>query len=149
IANCTPLNIFNINDPQTIATLQKYSDTPHYDTRRSLRSVEANASGNLIDLPAGTMSLAVGASSRKESQTNDVDFNAIADENGNCALSQDACSSPLSGGFNVRQLHGELCIPLLKDVPFAQALNIPIGTRYSKFSNAGNPTTSKSAVEWR
>ncbi len=149
IANCTPLNIFNINDPQTIATLQKYSDTPHYDTRRMLRSVEANASGNLLDLPAGTMSLAVGAAYRKESQTNDVDFNAIADSSGNCAISQEACSSPLSGGFNVKELYGELFIPLLKDAPFAQALNLTIGTRYSKFSNVGNTTNSKIAIEWR
>ena len=149
IANCTPLNIFNIYDPQTIATLQKYSVTPHYKTRRSLKSVEANASGNLFELPAGTVSLAVGATYRKQSQTNDVEYLAVADSNGNCAISQEACSSPLSGGFNVKEVYGELFVPVLKDVPFAQALNITIGTRYSKFSNVGNTTNSKIAIEWR
>ena len=149
IANCTPLNIFNIKDPQTIATLQKYATTPKYETRRSLRNVEANFSGDLFDLPAGTMSLAAGASYRKESQTNEVDFIAIADENGNCAISQEACSSPLQGGFDVKEIYAELFAPLLKDAPFAHALNLTFGTRYSKYSNVGSTTNSKLAVEWR
>ncbi|NCT66934.1 MAG: TonB-dependent receptor [Rhodanobacteraceae bacterium] len=149
IANCTPLNIFNINDPQTISTLQKYATTPKYDVRRKLRSGELNASGELFELPAGTMSLAVGATYRKEDQTNEVDYIAIADSSGNCAISQEACSSPLAGGFNVKELYGELFVPVLKDMPFAHALNLTIGTRYSKYSNVGNTTNSKIAIEWR
>src|SRR4249919_3762501 len=45
IAGCTPLNIFNINDPQTIATLQQYSVAPLNNLTYVQKGFEANASG--------------------------------------------------------------------------------------------------------
>jgi hypothetical protein len=53
IAGCTPLNIFNLADPQTIATLQQYAVTPFVSVSRLLRQTEFNASGELFELPAG------------------------------------------------------------------------------------------------
>ena len=40
-------------------------------------------------------------------------------------------------------------LPLLKDVPFAKALNVTLGSRYSNYSNFGNTVNSKVQVEWR
>ena len=40
------------------------------------------------------------------------------------------CVSPISGGFNVKEAYAELLIPILKDIPFANALNLTVGDRY-------------------
>ena len=149
IAGCTPLNIFNIFDPQSIATLEQYSATPVYTTKYLSRQWEANASGELFDMPAGAASLAVGASHRKEYQNYLVDFIAIARPDGTCFISQEACSSPISGDFTVKEAYAELFLPLLVDAPFAKALNLSIGTRYSDYDTVGDTVNSKIGIEWR
>ena len=149
IAGCTPLNVFNIDDPQTVATLSAFESRPMYNTNYVQRGFETNASGELFDMPAGAAQLAFGAAWRREYQRSEVDYTAVAGLDGTCSISQEACSTPLSGGFNVSELYGELFLPLLKDAPFAKALNVTFGTRFSDYSNFGNTTNSKLQVEWR
>ncbi|MBN6101721.1 TonB-dependent receptor [Xanthomonas sp. CFBP 8703] len=149
IAGCTPLNIFNINDPQTISTLEDYEARPTYSTTYQMRSFEANANGELFTLPAGAAQLAVGVSWREEYQKTSVDYIAIADADGNCFISQEACSTPLSGKYNVKEVYGELYVPLLSEVPFAHLLAVTLGSRYSDYNTFGNTTNSKIQLEWR
>lgn len=149
IANCTPLNIFNLDDPQTIATLRQYAVNPQFQQTYVQKGFEANASGELFDLPAGAAQLAFGAQWRKEYLRSQVEYVAIADAAGQCQISQEACGSPQQGGFSVGELYGELFLPVLKDVPFAQALNVTIGTRVSNYDLYGTTTNSKLQVEWR
>jgi outer membrane receptor protein involved in Fe transport len=42
-----------------------------------------------------------------------------------------------------------LLSPILKDVPFANALNLTLGDRYSKYSNFGSTNNWKAAIEYR
>lgn len=149
IANCTPLNVFNIEDPQSIATLAAFEARPIYTTTYVQRSFEANASGELFNMPAGAAQLAFGAAWRNEYQRSEVDYIAIARADGTCLISQEACSSALAGGFSVGELYAELFLPLLKDVPFAQTLNLTLGSRFSNYSNFGNTVNSKVQLEWR
>ena len=149
IAGCTPLNIFNINDPQTIATLTQYEARPVYSTLYQMRSYEANASGELFKLPAGAVQLAFGASYREEYQRSEVDYIAIADIDGNCFISGEACSSPVTGSYNVKELYGELYVPILAEVPGAHLLSLTLGSRYSDYNIFGNTTNSKVQLEWR
>src|SRR6478735_2232690 len=118
IAGCTPMNVFNIDDPQTIATLTAFESRPIYSTTYVQRGFEANASGELFDLPAGAAQLAFGAAWRREYQRSEVDYTAVAGPDGTCSISQEACSTPLAGGFDVGEMYGELFVPVLKDMPF-------------------------------
>ncbi|MDE1897638.1 MAG: TonB-dependent receptor [Xanthomonadaceae bacterium] len=149
IAGCTPLNIFNINDPAQTALLRNYIAAPFTQQIYISREASVNANGNLFELPAGTVSLAVGALYRKEYtnqtvstsiQTNPLTFT--------CPLGT-GCTSPVQGGFNVKEAYAEVLIPVLKDMPFAKSLNVDLGSRYSKYSSVGNTTNSKIAIEWR
>ena len=149
IADCVPLNIFNTYDPQTIATLSQYEARPHYSTMRQSRSFEANANGELFDLPAGAVQLAVGAAYREEYQRSEVDYVALADDTGRCDISQEACGSALSGKYDVTEVYGELYVPILADAPFAHLLSVTLGSRYSDYSLFGDSTNSKIQVEWR
>jgi outer membrane receptor protein involved in Fe transport len=149
VGNCTPLNVFNIEDPATLATLSAYEARPIYTTTYVQRGFEANASGELFNMPAGAAQLAFGAAWRREYQRSEVDYIAIARADGTCLISQEACGSPITGSFNVGELYAELFLPLLKDVPFAHTLNLTLGSRYSNYSNFGNTTNSKAQLEWR
>jgi outer membrane receptor protein involved in Fe transport len=113
------------------------------------KGFEANASGELFNLPAGAVQLAFGAQWRKEYQRNEVDYVALANTAGQCFISQEACGSPVGGQFTVSELYGELFFPLLKDVAFAKSLNVTVGSRYSDYDLFGSNTSSKLQVEWR
>ena len=150
IANCTPINIFNQNDPNTTAALKPFLASPFGATTFISREGSVNANGELATLPAGVINLAVGASARKQYQRVATDYIALTTgDNGTCFISQEACATPLSGGFTVKEAYAEMLIPILKDVPFAHALNVTLGDRYSKYSSAGNTNNWKVAIEWR
>jgi len=150
ISGCTPLNIFNLNDPQTLATLKQFAAAPFYHTLQTSRRAEISANGGLWDLPAGTMQLAVGASYDKEYQNYQVDYIAqTRGQDGTCFISQEACSTPLNGGFTDKEVYFELFTPILADVPFAKSLNVTIGSRFSQYNTAGSSWNQKFAVEWR
>jgi len=150
IAGCVPLNIFNVNDPAALAVEQSYLATLFANNLTTRRQFSVGANGTLFSLPAGDVQLAVGGDYRKEYAHNIIDYLAIADPTtGTCSAPQSACGSPLQGGFNVKEAYAELYIPILKDMPFAHALNVDLGERYSKYSDVGSTSNWKVSVEWR
>jgi outer membrane receptor protein involved in Fe transport len=145
-----PFNIFDQANPDQVALLGNYSATPYTNLTYILRQFEVNASGELFELPAGVVSLAVGASHRKEYSRFADDFIAITrGAGGTCFISQEACATPLVGDMTVKEAYGEIFVPILKDAPFAQTLNLIVGTRHSDYSTFGGTTNSKFAIEWR
>ncbi len=149
IAGCVPFNPFNLDDPNTIAQLQKAGAPASSGFFSQEKVWRADLNGGLFELPAGTMQLAVGASYRKEYTHSVVDTSlTINPETGVCVLGSQ-CSSPLQGGYNVKEVYAELFVPIIKDVPFVHALNLTIGDRYSKYNNFGNTNNGKIALEWR
>ncbi|GGA33833.1 TonB-dependent receptor [Dyella nitratireducens] len=153
IANCTPINIFNPNDPASVAALRKLVVNPDSFYRYTLEQFEIGANGELFDLPAGAVNLAAGLSYRRESQSDGTDTpTAIALNNGPyaglCGVVE-FCATQLSGSYNVKEAYGELFVPVLADLPFAHSLNIDIGSRFSRYSLSGTTTNSKVALEWK
>ncbi|MEO8777148.1 MAG: TonB-dependent receptor [Rhodanobacter sp.] len=153
ISNCTPINLFNINDPKTVAALKKITISPLYYNDYTMKQFEASANGELFDLPAGPVSLAAGLSYRKESLNDGTDTPiatgiSSGDYAGLCGVVE-SCGTVLNGGFNVKEVYAETLIPILANQPFFHSLNIDIGSRYSDYSLSGSTTNSKVAVEWR
>ena len=149
ISGCTPINIFNLDDPNTIAQLQKAGSPASSGFFSTEKVWRADLNGGLFELPAGTMQLAIGTSYRKEYTHSNVDTSLQIDPTtGNCVLGSQ-CGSALQGGYNVKEVYAELFIPIIKDVPFIHALNLTIGDRYSKYNNFGNTNNGKIALEWR
>ncbi|MFT3722556.1 MAG: TonB-dependent receptor [Hyphomonadaceae bacterium] len=54
----------------------------------------------------------------------------------------------VSGFIDVTELFGELAIPVLKDVPFAQSLNIDLSYRNSDYNTIGSVDTYKVGGDW-
>ena len=67
---------------------------------------------------------------------------------GNCTLGSQ-CSSALNGGYNVKEAYGELFLPLFKDLPFVNSLNVTLSDRYSKYNTFGSTNNAAIGVEWK
>ena len=121
-----------------------------YQKTENMRQISAGGNGNLFSLPAGDVQLAVGALYRNQSMNYTINPLALLDPTtGVCQISQEACGSPGSGSFNVKEAFAETLIPLLKEVPGAYSLNLDLGVRYSDYNTAGSTTNGKIAIEWR
>ncbi|MDE2307061.1 MAG: TonB-dependent receptor, partial [Xanthomonadaceae bacterium] len=141
-------NIFDqANQP---ALVKAAVDTPVYVYTNTTKQVQFDANGELWDLPAGAMQLAVGALYRQQSMNYTVTPDAVLNlTTGKCAILQEGCGSPGRGSENVKELYAESLIPLLADQPWAHSLNLDLGVRTSRYSTSGTTTNGKIAVEWR
>ncbi len=156
IAGCTPINIFNL-DPSTPAgaagraALDQLAVTVKSHSYATQKGAQFNLTGELFELPAGALSLAVGGEYRQDYSYFAPDFvSTILDPTtGQCLTFTDACGSPSTGELSVREFYGELLVPVLRDLPFAKSLNITLGSRFSDYSAFGNTTNSKIGIEYR
>ncbi|MEO8458947.1 MAG: TonB-dependent receptor [Dokdonella sp.] len=155
ISGCTPINLFgDFNTPagqQSLAALRALQANTTYHFYSTQRIANLDFAGNLFDLPAGPVGIAFGTSYQQDYQYYRPDFTAqITDPTqGTCLTDVDSCASSQFGTLSNKEVYAEVLIPILKDVPFAKALNVSIGSRYSDYSAFGTTTNSKISVEWR
>ena len=123
------------------------SIVPYVATVPAAADRSADLPGSLIYLPAGTAQLAVGASYRQEYTRSTVDTSLVVNADTLTCTLGSQCTSPLQGGYHVREIYAELFVPLLREVPFVHALNVTLGDRYSKYSSFGNTSNGKFALE--
>lgn len=150
IAGCTPWDTFNLNNPASLQVVRAAGTTATgmFDTYSQQRVKYADITGGIMDLPAGTVHLALGASYRTEYTNSIVGSGLLADQNGLCPLSSQ-CTSPVRGGYNVKEIYGELFVPLLKDLPGVHSLSVDLGDRYSRYSDFGSTSNWKIGLEYR
>jgi outer membrane receptor protein involved in Fe transport len=146
--NCVPYNIYTLNGvtPEALNYLQ----TPGFSNGQTTEQI-ASASisnSNLFALPFATngVGFAVGAEYRKESIEYRTD---TAFTTGDLA-GQGGPSIGLTGepSFDVKELFGELRIPLVEDKPFFRSLSLELGYRYSDYSSAGTTDAYKIQGDW-
>lgn len=141
---CVPFNIFGGAGTITPAMMDWATFTQHDSSRNSTVDATANLSGNLFQLPGGPLGLAVGLEYRKLKGSFDPDPIVAA------GFSSDIPASPTSGSYNVKEAYAELNAPLLKDVPFANLLELSGAVRFSDYSRGiGSTTTFKAGANWK
>jgi len=110
--------------------------------------VEGNMQGKVIDLPAGELRAALGASTR----TLDFQFtNDTLTTQGTSFMDQALGIYPSGdseGTFNVKELYGELLVPVLADIPGIRSLSLELGGRMSDYSTTGTSYTYKILGDW-
>jgi outer membrane receptor protein involved in Fe transport len=151
IANCIPINPFDINNPNQRDALKTISGSYHQTYNYTSKTASLDFAGDLFSLPAGAVQAAVGLNYNKQSNTFNTDTltEALPPDYINCGLAQEACSGDVKGDYSVKEIYGEVFIPILKDVPAFSALNLTIGTRYSDYDQFGSSTNSSVKLEWR
>lgn len=110
--------------------------------------VSAVVDGPLFNIWGGPVQIAVGAEYRK--QTLD-DTPSLESQRGN--LYNFTSSTITRGSDNVKEVFGEIEIPLLRNRPFFQDLTIKASARYTDYASYGSQTTYKvggiySPVRW-
>lgn len=138
---CVPWNVYGagLASAASIAWLGVDS------TRNAVQTLDvaaANLSGSLFDLPAGAVQVALGAEYRKESSSEIFDPLSIAARN---AYVQ---QTNTSGSFNVKELYGEVVVPLIHDTPFIHSLSVRGAARMSDYSTVGTFYAYNAGVEW-
>lgn len=108
----------------------------HYKSSMSLW--DAKASGELLELPAGPLSMAVGVEARRESLETNPDPNAVAGELYHSA----ELPPPMSNSRNIRSIYSELNIPILSN------LEAQLAARHDRYSDYGKSTTPKLGLKW-
>ncbi len=131
------------NHPLTAACLQYAGRTDHNINTLMQKVVQATVSGPLLKLPGGELSFALGADYRENS------FNYQPD---NAFITGDSLPfgsiSAASGRQKVKEVFGELLVPLLSDQPFAKELSLDLGYRYSKYDTFSGQSTFKADLSW-
>ena len=152
--NCVPLNLFGEAgsiSPAQVAFLQAQSTTRVNTELYQAHAVLTGDFGSLFQTSDKPISYAVGAEYRK------YKYDRIPD-----AFAQDPSALggaggailPFTGGYDVKEVFGELIAPLIVDKPFFKALTLEAGVRYSSYSidAASNPsfntTTYKGGGTW-
>ena len=150
VDGCTPVNFFDITAPGTVAALNAASGNTFTQVVAWDKSEVGEVNGTVFDLPAGPAQLAAGISHRKAFSQTIPDAIEIPDPANDfiCDIGT-GCVSPTNGSFTVKEVYAELLIPILKDIPFANALNLTVGDRYSRYSNFGSTNNTKFALEYR
>lgn len=142
-APCVPLNIFGGPGTITPEMLNYIQFTERDHSKQELKMWTANISGNLFQLPAGSLDIAAGYEHRKLNGSYTPDAVVTAgDSNG-------VPSGPTSGSYSVDEYYLELSVPLLAEVAFAKHLDFSVATRYSDYSNFGNTTNNKFGLNWQ
>ena len=149
ITGCVPFNPFNPYTPDQQAVLHSIASPALTDVWLQERIHHLDFNGGVFNLPAGTAQLALGANYRKEYQNNTVASDlTINPATGNCTLGSQ-CTAHLQGGYNVKEAYGELFLPILKDLPFVNSLNVTLSDRWSKYSTFGSTNNAALGIEYR
>ena len=142
LPNCVPVDIFG---PGTVTGAQlSFVRVDTKETRRFDQArIAGNITGNLVELPAGPVGIAIGAEARTDRAKVIVDdaqrtgniygFNATQDQRGK---------------VNVKEIYGEVRVPILADMPFFHELSVEAGARYSDYSTVGGLFNWKLGAQW-
>src|SRR5450631_1435547 len=108
------------------------------------KNFEGTVQGKIVMLPAGELRFALGADYRGSSFNYQPDQGLI----NNDSFSYDT-TIPTSGTQNVREVYGELLVPVLKDLPLIEELSLDLGARRSQYDGFGGVNTWKADLNWK
>jgi iron complex outermembrane receptor protein len=105
--------------------------------------VEAQFTGDILDLPAGKLAAAVGVSYRKD-KIDDLPGEFTRNANSWARLT----AGQTKGDDSLYELYTELEIPLLRGVTAVKDLTLNLSGRYSDYDSVGDATTYKLGLNW-
>jgi iron complex outermembrane receptor protein len=146
--NCVPFNFFGGQGPDGNGSItQEMRDFVTYTQRdfseQTLSDFAFNISGDLATLPAGPLAFAAGFEYRDHEGAFRPDPIAARGETAGIP------SGATQGAFDVTEIYGELNIPLVADVAFAQYLEANVAVRSSDYSTSGSEGTYKLGLLWQ
>ena len=147
IAACVPLNLFGEGAPSAAAIAYVNADTRSIQ-RHEQKVVSGYVGGDLsqlFELPAGPVAFALGGEWREEDGFRDYgDIVAL----GRTFLTAISSFRPAEK-FAVKEVFGEIGVPLLKDKPFFQELSLQGAARYAEYrGRVGSVLSWDAGASW-
>lgn len=144
-AACVPFNPFGSNAATNMQAVRNYVNVSSLSGQKASQFVlSAFMSGDLsqlFELPGGPISFAVGGEYREERASRQVDDNI---RNGRTFLT---ALQPIDfPKLTVKDVYGEVRIPLVRDKPFFNLLEFSGAYRFSEYNNSTGKTNSFNAA---
>jgi len=139
-AGCVPLNLFGQNNYDPAAREYIYGDLVE-EIKLTQHVVAGNLRGDLLALPRGTAQLAVGAEYRVD------EIDVAHDDLSNLYAYFQNFGADYDGRTEVKEVYAELELPLLDDLPFAQALSVNGAVRHTWYDISGFGSYLRTDVE--
>ncbi len=110
--------------------------------------VEADVTGGLARMPAGELLFAAGVAYREEQFAFDPDSGYNANQDYPNVVQNIILPVAVAGSTDVKEVFGELAIPLLRDKRFVRSLELNPGIRFSDYNTVGSVETYKALFDW-
>ncbi|MGC1547486.1 MAG: TonB-dependent receptor, partial [Rhodanobacter sp.] len=143
IAGCVPLNALAGPGGYSSAMLNYIAINGYEHYGSSDKGPQIDLSGDIFALPAGDLTMAVGASHRSVSGYDTPDVPSSE------GLTTNLAGQPTSGGYGVNEAWVEMNAPLLKDLPGAQSLDLDVARRFSHYTNFGSTKNNQFKLSWK
>ncbi|WP_298439338.1 TonB-dependent receptor [uncultured Ferrimonas sp.] len=148
--NCVPWNIFQEGGVTQEAI--DYLVKPLY-SRGETESIQVagivtgdlTSAGVVLPTASDGVGLAVGLEYRNESLLLEPDSGFTSGD----GAGQGGPTAGVEGSFNVKEIFGEVSIPLVQDMAMADSLTLELAYRYSDYSTDKETNTYKYAMDWR
>ncbi len=148
IPGCVPINIFGGQGPDgngslTRAMLDYVTFVQKDESRVKMFDISANISGEVFQMPAGGVGVALGYNYREE------EGSFVPDSVVSSGETAGVPASPTAGEIHVKEIYGEVNVPLLSDVGFAKRLGLTGAFRTSDYNVSGSTTVFKIGTAWQ
>jgi iron complex outermembrane receptor protein len=148
VAQCGGLNPFGLGSiSQECAAYVSVDALNTYEIKQTV--FEGTITGNLFDLPAGPVGSAFGVFYKEDK------YEFIADEalrastpDGRPDIAGFNASDNTVGKTDSTEFFAEILVPIVRDVPFIQSLDLTAGYRYADYSTAGGVNSYKGELSW-
>ena len=142
VALCGGYNPFSVTNSASCSAYISGTTTNVTKTKQDV--VELTFQGPLVTLPAGEVRFAAGADYRRNSFSFTPDAQQLV---GN--IVGVARTSATSGATRAIEGYAELLVPLLRDIPGVQSLDLDAAYRYSDYDRSGGVSTYKAELSWQ
>jgi outer membrane receptor protein involved in Fe transport len=115
------------------------ADTSRYEENIAYLDITGDVP---VSLPGGNIGVAFGGDWRREA------VNAIPDALKQTGDFAEGTTLPTQGQYSVSEVYGEVRLPVLKNLPFAEELSFDIAGRISDYSNFGQANVYKGSFNW-
>jgi outer membrane receptor protein involved in Fe transport len=138
---CVPINLFGAGSvtPEMAAYVNAPGLLASFVSQEVLG---ANITGEIFDLPAGAVGVAIGGEYREEFSRDEFDALQQAGLNAGNAIPRQ------EGKFDVTEGYVEFNVPVLADLPFAEQLDLRAAWRQSDYSTVGSTSSWNAGFDW-
>lgn len=145
---CVALNLFTEDallngriDPQALAYVTAWTEGKTvYDSAQ----IAGHATGQLFSLPAGSVMGVIGAEYRRDSIDDVPDMHSQNDN-----LWGYSAAGRTKGADTVREVYGELEVPMVSNQALAEEISLNVSTRWTDYDSYGDGTTYRAALNWQ